>query len=184
MSAALNTTSGDPTVEPIVLSPGELFFGRAPAAVRTLLGSCVAVTLWHPQMRCGGMCHYLLGRRTGQASGETAKAPGYYATSAIEFLADRVRAAGGRPEAFEAKVFGGGQMFDESLVAASPLDVAADNVTIGLELLKREGFRVSAADTGGQRHRKVLLDLGSGEVWVQYGQRFSAPVALKGRRSS
>jgi hypothetical protein len=31
--------------------------------LRTLLGSCVAITLWHPTRRIGGMCHFLLPER-------------------------------------------------------------------------------------------------------------------------
>ena len=42
------------------LQPGELIFGRGRGTIQTLLGSCVAVTLWHPQRRLSGMCHFVL----------------------------------------------------------------------------------------------------------------------------
>ncbi|MFM2120003.1 MAG: hypothetical protein RL722_1471, partial [Pseudomonadota bacterium] len=52
--------------EELLILPGQLWFGpggeRAPV-LRTLLGSCVAVTLWHPGRQLGGMCHYLLPAR-------------------------------------------------------------------------------------------------------------------------
>ena len=41
----------------LVLQPGEWFFGQSPNRISTLLGSCVAVTVWHPILRCGGLCH-------------------------------------------------------------------------------------------------------------------------------
>ena len=41
----------------IFLQPGELWFGDEQTRIRTILGSCVAVTLWHPGRRIGGMCH-------------------------------------------------------------------------------------------------------------------------------
>ena len=53
--------------EALSLMPGELWSGRGAASVRTLLGSCVALTLWHPRLRVGGMCHYLLPRRQRKA---------------------------------------------------------------------------------------------------------------------
>ena len=42
------------------LLAGQLYFGTQAGTVRTLLGSCVALVLWHPQRRIGAMCHYLL----------------------------------------------------------------------------------------------------------------------------
>ena len=41
----------------VVLGPGDLYFGRGEHQVRTLLGSCVGITLWHPRAYLGGMCH-------------------------------------------------------------------------------------------------------------------------------
>lgn len=44
----------------VTLQPGEFHFGGANTRIQTLLGSCVAITLWHPIRRIGGMCHYML----------------------------------------------------------------------------------------------------------------------------
>ena len=47
----------------IFLQPGEFYFGEGKTRVRTLLGSCVAITLWHPRLHLGGMSHYVLPNR-------------------------------------------------------------------------------------------------------------------------
>jgi len=47
----------------LMLMPGELHFGGEVQSLKTLLGSCVALTLWHPKRRIGGMCHFLLPSR-------------------------------------------------------------------------------------------------------------------------
>ena len=47
----------------IFIRPGEFYFGDGNTRIRTILGSCVAVTLWHPERHIGGMCHYMLPRR-------------------------------------------------------------------------------------------------------------------------
>lgn len=47
----------------VILQPGELFFGKEDVVVKTLLGSCIAITLWHPEQKQGGMCHYMLPTR-------------------------------------------------------------------------------------------------------------------------
>ena len=48
-----------PHVIEIYLQPGELWFGDANTRIRTILGSCVAITLWHPHRRIDGMCRYM-----------------------------------------------------------------------------------------------------------------------------
>jgi chemotaxis protein CheD len=47
----------------IFLQPGEFFVAQGSCKIRTLLGSCVAITLWHPRKRIGAMSHFLLATR-------------------------------------------------------------------------------------------------------------------------
>ena len=47
----------------VFLQPGDFYFGEAGTRIRTLLGSCVAITLWHPILHIGGMCHIMLPER-------------------------------------------------------------------------------------------------------------------------
>ena len=63
----------------VFLQPGEFYFGEEKTRIRTLLGSCVAVTLWHPKLRIGGMCHYMLPRRPRDKAGAAEKLDGRYA---------------------------------------------------------------------------------------------------------
>jgi len=39
----------------IALQAGELHFGNRNTRIRTLLGSCISITAWHPQLPIGGM---------------------------------------------------------------------------------------------------------------------------------
>ena len=47
----------------VFLQPGEYVVGDAALRVRTMLGSCVSVTLWSPARRVGAMSHFLLASR-------------------------------------------------------------------------------------------------------------------------
>ena len=49
----------------IYLFPGDIYWGDSQTRIITILGSCVSITLWHPQRREGGMCHFLLPSRNG-----------------------------------------------------------------------------------------------------------------------
>ena len=69
----------------IFLQPGEIFFGDSSTRIRTVLGSCVAMTLWHPQRKVGGMCHYMLAQRRGRGEPDGAL-NGKYADEALQLL--------------------------------------------------------------------------------------------------
>jgi chemotaxis receptor (MCP) glutamine deamidase CheD len=92
------------------LEPGEVAFAEAPACLRTLLGSCVAITFWHPQRALGAMCHFLVPLRPASEAGPP---NGKYASDAIAVITQRFRTRGLAPEAFEVKLFGGGNMFPD-----------------------------------------------------------------------
>ncbi len=47
----------------VFLQPGDVYFGDRHTRLRTILGSCVSITLWHPQRLLGGMCHFILPAR-------------------------------------------------------------------------------------------------------------------------
>ena len=149
----------------IFLRPGEFYFGEERTRIRTLLGSCVAITLWHPRLLIGGMCHYMLPYRlNGRKGGE---ADGRYADEALEMFAREMRRNNTRPEEYEAKIFGGGRMFATAAKGGHYVDISERNVEIGRKLVASGGFRLVSEDLGGSGHRNVILDLWSGDVWVK-----------------
>ena len=169
------------SITDIFLLPGEVRFESRDTRIRTLLGSCVAITLWHPRTLIGGMCHFMLpGRGTAcpvdptstqrpsrpEATVAMRELDGRYADEALGILMYRVQAAGTSPEEYEAKIFGGGNQFTDALSAG--IDVATRNVEAGLQLLAVHGFAPSAMHLGGSGHRQVILDLWSGDVWLRH----------------
>jgi chemotaxis protein CheD len=154
-----------PQVADINLAPGEFYFGGAYTRIHTLLGSCVAITMWQPQKRIGGMCHYLLPSRGGNQR----LAQGFYADEAVNMFLGEVRNAKTKPSEYEVKVFGGGNMFEDYGNASHRISVPQNNITAGCQLLKQHGFTVKAKDLGGPFYRKIFLELWNGDVWVQRG---------------
>ncbi|MCQ8129143.1 chemotaxis protein CheD [Methylomonas rivi] len=149
----------------IFLQPGEFYFGDRQTRIRTLLGSCVAITLWHPRRKIGGMCHYLLPMCKGRDCGKTLD--GRYAHDAMKLFVGELHKAGGKPHDFEAKMFGGGNQFPGKSQVC-PIDVSAQNVKSGRELLGLYGFNIKAEHLGGTGHRNVIFDVWSGEVWLKH----------------
>lgn len=157
----------------IFLHPGDVYFGDQSTRIRTVLGSCVAITLWHPRKKIGGMCHYMLARRMGRHGVEL---DGRYADEALQILLREINAVGGNPREYQVKLFGGGNMFartQPSAPSSAPssrykqINVADDNVLAGKVLLARHGFAISAEQLGGHGHRQVIFEISSGDVWVR-----------------
>lgn len=148
----------------VFLHPGELWFGGERTRVRTILGSCVAVTLWHPQQRIGGMCHYML---PGCLDAPDSRRDGRYAEEAIRLLREQIARSRTQPHEYEAKLFGGGNMFPPSHLKSGVPPVSDRNIAAARELMTRYGFRIKAEHMGGHGHRSIIFEVGNGDVWVR-----------------
>jgi len=165
-----------PDFEPkdLLLHPGEYTFGDEQSRLRTLLGSCVAITFWHPALRLGAMCHYLLPSRP---SAKTSR-EGDYADEVIRIIAQRFQNQGLQPEEFHVKMFGGSNMFPD-LSLDEVLSVGSKNIYMGEQILGECRFRVATSDLAGISQRMVIFELWSGDVWVRQGpKRLADPKAL------
>ena len=154
-------------VQEIYLQPGDVWFGGGHVRVRTVLGSCVAITLWHPRRQIGGMCHYMLPgrvRRPGEA--HCAR----YADDAVALMVRQLRGAGCAPDEFEAKLFGGGRMFatPQWVRMVRALAVHERNVDAARDLVRQYGFRLAGQHLGGHGHRQVVFDVASGHAWLKH----------------
>ncbi len=177
-------------VHEVVLQPGDFHFGDENTRIRTLLGSCVSITMWHPVKRIGGMCHYMLPTRNVK---QIEALDGRYADEAMQMFMREINASGTHPSEYRVKAFGAGNMFPglkkkhmQSCNAhvsreemCSCRDVACRNAGIAYELASRYGFAIEAHDLGGEGHRNVIFDIGTGHVWVR--QARTPPVEEKGR---
>lgn len=146
----------------VYLHPGEWYFGDEDTRIKTLLGSCVSFTLWHPGRKIGGMCHYMLPSRDKKPAKEYRS--GKYADEALELLVEEIEKEKTQPKEYVAKVFGGGMMLDMGGV-----NVAERNVETARKLIRRYGFALEGECLGGVGHRNVVFDIWSGEVWLKKG---------------
>lgn len=155
-------------MQDIHVHPCEIWFGGGPTRLRTLLGSCVAITLWHPLLRLGGLCHFMVSRSPAVA--RRAGREGCYAESAMVLLQQKIAATGHRPEEFEAKLFGGGMMFACPDTPRQCLShrVQIYNIAAARALTQQYGHPVVAEHLGGQGHRQLIFDVETGLVWLKH----------------
>jgi chemotaxis protein CheD len=155
----------------IFLHQGEVYFGDRDTRIRTVLGSCVAITLWHPVLLIGGMCHYMLPSRR-----RSAKEPldGKYADEALELMLSEIKRSGTHPSEYQVKLFGGGNMFPSSNKLREQ-HVGLKNVEAGIELLARHGLKAQAEHLGGLGHRNLIFDIWNGHVWMKHQAPADSP---------
>lgn len=149
----------------IFIRPGDWYFGDAAASLRTLLGSCVAITVWHPDFRFAGMCHFLLPSRRRHARDVL---DGRYADEAVLLLAAQARQRGTRLHDCEVKVFGGGLMFG-TILGPKEETIGIKNAAAAKRLLLQHGVHPKCSDLGGHGFRAIVFDSRSGDVWVRRG---------------
>lgn len=151
----------------VFLQPGGFYFGGPDARVRTLLGSCVAMTLWHPRLRVGGIAHFMLPSRSRpRRRGEALDAR--YADEAMELFSARVCALRTKAVDYEVKLFGGGNMFPHMVRVKDCSDVSCRNVQAARRLVGEHGFTLKAEHLGGNGHRALIFDLRDGVVYLRH----------------
>ena len=159
----------------VFLNPGEFLFGEQGTHIHTLLGSCIAITLWHPDLQIGGMCHFVLPERTS-ADPETSIPPcGRYGDEAMELFERAAELHGTHLSDYHGKIFGGADMFgtnsEEELVGCK-------NAEKAMNMLRLRNVDIQVAHVGESGSRRVVLDVSSGDVWVKHmaedGHRFNS----------
>lgn len=130
------------------VTQGESHVSTDPNVVMTtVLGSCIAACIRDPQAGVGGMNHFLLpdaGDNRG-AGGDAVR----YGAYAMELLINGLLKQGARRERLEAKIFGGGKLFD------SLSDVGASNSAFAERFLRDEGIPIVSSSVGGVSARRV-----------------------------
>ncbi len=147
------------------INPGEFFFGDTNCQVHTILGSCIAITLWHPVYKIGGMCHFVLPGRRGSGSGR--KLDGRYSDEAMMLFEREVSRRGMKLNEYQAKIFGGSNMLKNSTLREDEL-IGKRNTEAALKHLSERKIPLLVAHVGESGHRRIAFNIENGDVWVKH----------------
>ncbi len=140
--------------------PGKYFVTDSNILIVTVLGSCVAVCMWDPIKKIGGMNHFMLPVHSNGPAVDFSPSARYGAY-AMEILINDLLKMGAVRKNLEAKVFGAGK------VLSGMSDIGERNARFALEYLRREKIRIPAQDLGGNYPRKVHFFPTSGRALVK-----------------
>jgi chemotaxis protein CheD len=158
----------------VFLQPGEYCVGGAAHRIRTVLGSCVSVTLWDPASRVGAMSHFLLATRSARSRPvdgvrglDLLALDARYGDEALRLMLHDLALRKVAPTACRAKIFGGGNMFPGQQSAGGTAAVGRRNGEAARDLLQGHGIEIVSESLFGDGHRQIAFDVETGHVWAR-----------------
>jgi len=141
----------------------DMAVGKAPEVISTYgLGSCVAVILYDPDKKQGGVLHFVLPERMRKNT----ENPLRYGEDGVRILIREMERMGSKKGNLRAKIVGGSTMF-ASFIKNPEEAIGKRNVRKAREILEKEGIRIVAEDTGGDYGRSLDFYLNDGRVVVK-----------------
>ncbi|MBF0353345.1 MAG: hypothetical protein HQM11_20125 [SAR324 cluster bacterium] len=147
----------------LYLYPGEVLVTPDPVVISTLLGSCVAVCLWDEQRKIGGMNHVVYPGTT-----DPAKLTTQYANAATFILYEELLKAGAGKKRLTARIFGGANRLILADSRRDSISAGPQNIEVTIKVLRKLNIPLINQDTGGSRGRKILFDVSSGKIFMEY----------------
>lgn len=126
------------------------------------LGSCIAIALYDPAARVGGLAHILLpSEGLSRDTSNRAKFP----STAVPLVVSEMRKKGATGT-LTAKIVGGASMFG-ALIASNAINIGERNVLATRQALESAGIALRGEDVGGDYGRSVYFHLADGRVLVR-----------------
>ncbi|MDR3205276.1 MAG: response regulator [Deltaproteobacteria bacterium] len=124
----------------VFILPGEYFISKQPHLISTLLGSCVAVCLYHPTQKFGGMNHFML------PTSPNKERSGKYGDYAIAVLLQFMERTVGTLEGLQAIISGGANVVSN---ISSGTQIGQRNIDIARQILAKRNIKIIKENVGG-----------------------------------
>lgn len=157
-------------VHRITVIQGEVHVSGDPQAeLTTVLGSCVAMCLYDPEARLGGMNHFLLAEPPAHQKGDAFDE--HYGLFLMELLVNRMIAVGATKSRLRARLYGGANFY------RTVQQIGTINADFARRFLKQEGIELAGEDLGGNVARRVHFRPSTGQVRCKITEAESARLA-------
>lgn len=144
----------------IFLKPGELYIGKEPAVVSTILGSCVSITMFSAKLGAGGICHALLPRKFAFRK---RRHDFHYVDKSVLYMLGEFKKMGAEANEIEVKIFGGAGIAGASYRKS----VGKANVEMAFNTVKDYDLKVLTWNLGGTSGRKIIFFTHTGRVLLR-----------------
>ncbi len=139
------------------LNVAELIVTAEPVIISTVLNSNVAVCIYSPSAKAGGMINFALPELPSENAADSLR----YGNSAISALVQALETLTNESRStFTAKIIGGTTSSSEK----APRDIGNANIRTANNILRNLGITIIAQDVGGSVGRKALFHVKSGRL--------------------
>ncbi len=142
--------SDEKPVKEIKVLIGQVHLTHPPHRLQTVLGSCIGLVIYDPEVHLMGMAHVLLPDSQGKERGPL---PGKYGNHAVLCLIEGLLTHGANRSRLRAKIAGGARMFDYS--PSYHRDIGASNIESVTAALATAGIPILAQHVGGNLGRRA-----------------------------
>ncbi len=154
-------------MENIYLKPGDMVVRNDPVKITTVLGSCIALTLFASRLRMGAICHALLPACNEMpACRDRRRNPYKYVDCVIPEMVQALLSSGATLRDLEVKLFGGADMFSPGRRNGF-LSVGGQNIAAAVHAVAACDLRIKLKDVGSNHGRKIYFFPHTGEVWMK-----------------
>jgi chemotaxis protein CheD len=134
----------------------------ADSMITYALGSCIAVAVYDPVVKVGGLLHFMLPDSTLDA-GKAKDTPAMFADTGIPLLFKSCYNLGADKKRMVVRVAGGASILD----ASNFFRIGQKNIMAMRKLFWNNNILIDAEDTGKNFNRTVRIDLGTGKVYIK-----------------
>jgi chemotaxis protein CheD len=126
------------------------------------LGSCIAVAIYDPLVKVGGLLHYMLPDSNLDLNKAQEK-PGMFADTGVPLLFKSCYRLGAEKKRIVVKVAGGASILDDT----NFFRIGQKNITALRKIFWKNNVMIEAEDTGSNYNRTVRLDLSNGRFMIK-----------------
>ena len=142
--------------------------GHEPAEVTTVLGSCVAITMFNSRLKLAAICHAMLADPDiSRLAGVEEPEPYKYVSLVVPVMVEKFRCSGIDSGEIEVKLFGGANVFAYSRYKKRGQGIGIANIQRAREMLSQFDLKISRDHVGGSIGRKLIFNTVSGVVWLK-----------------
>jgi len=141
------------------VEPGQLLVSTEPCTLRTILGSCVSVCLHDPELRMGGMNHFMLPRALSPDEQSFR-----HGDRALASLVSRLERLGSERRRLSASVFGGARVLAGM---SDVMHLGRRNAEYALDWLAEAGIPVVTSELLGNHGRRLDFNVDSGATSIR-----------------
>lgn len=131
------------------------------------LGSCIAVVVYDPAVRLGGLLHFQLPESKGFEQ-QSRDNPYKFGDAGIPAMMERMYKAGAERNRLVVGIFGGASMLHDESV----FQIGVRNARTSKKMLWQGALFLKHEDIGGTSNRTVSLDIDTGHIRMKKDGQF------------